>query len=338
MLYESIKVGNLNLENRIIAQPIVSNACDIGGVVNEKCISYYKELLLSGVGMVVVEQHAVHPWGRNRSNQFRLYDEESAKSLSHLTQLFKDADIPVVAQLNFSGAGASGKDLLQEDDFRLLSPSGLRNPRDLIGADSEMLDSSEIPIIINAFAESARNAVNLSGYTGGVQIYACHGYLMGQFLSPITNKRKDKYGGSLENRMRLLLEVTEAVRKAVPHVNVSVRLGGSDQMPNKPEQGYNLAESCQVAKELVSLGVDWLGVSGNHCIYGIGEDDNDTAYFAPYATAIRAAINNQVPVDCTGGIRSALKSEELLQTGVCDLIGIGRPLIKDKEFLRNSFM
>ncbi len=334
MLFEPIKIGNLELKNRIIAEPIVSNSGGPDGAPSKKSLEIYSEYAHSGVGMVVLEQHAVHPWGRNKLSQFRLYQDSNAAALLPLTDVFAKSGIPVVAQLNFSGAGASGKELLEEKDFRLVSPSGLRNPRDLINADSKILDASEIPEIVEAFADAARRAVMIAKYTGGVQIYACHGYLLGQFLSPLTNQRDDRYGGDIKNRARILLEVTEAVRAAVPNALVSVRLGASDQMPGRPEKGLTLKESTWVANELVSLGVDWIGISGNHCIYGIGEDDNDTAYFSPYASAIREALgDNKVPIDCAGGIRSAKKAEDILKNRVCDLVGIGRPLINDKQFV-----
>ena len=336
MLFESIKVGNLILKNRVIAEPIVSSGGIIGGAPTKEILDHYNGYPKSGVGMVVMEQHAVHLWGRNRNTQFRLYNDESAKSLQPLTKIFRDAGVPVVAQLNFAGAGISalGKDLLDEPDFKLVSPSGLRNPRDLVEANSEALGIKMIPEIIDSFAQAAIRAVNIAQYNGGVQIYGCHGYLLGQFLSPLTNHRTDKYGGSLQNRARLLLEVTEAVRAAVPNANVSVRLGASDQMPGQVENGLTLAESKWIAKELAILGIDWLSISGNHCIYGIGEDDNDTAYFAPYAAAIHKELEGTgIPLDCAGGIRSRKTAEYLLQNGVCDLIGIGRPLLKDREFV-----
>ena len=336
MLFESIKVGNLILKNRVIAEPIVSSGGVIGGAPTKEILDHYNGYAKSGVGMVVMEQHAVHPWGRNRNTQFRLYNDESAKSLQSLTEIFRDAGVPVVAQLNFAGAGVSalGKDLLNEPDFRLVSPSGLRNPRDLVEANSEALGIKMIPEVIDAFAQAANRAVNIAQYSGGVQIYGCHGYLLGQFLSPLTNHRTDKYGGSLQNRARLLLEVTEAVRAVVPNANVSVRLGASDQMPGQAEKGLTLPESKWIAKELTALRIDWLGISGNHCIYGIGEDDNDTAYFAPYAAAIHKELEGtNIPLDCAGGIRSRQTADHLLASGVCDLIGIGRPLLKDKEFI-----
>jgi 2,4-dienoyl-CoA reductase-like NADH-dependent reductase (Old Yellow Enzyme family) len=337
MLFEPISIKNLQLKNRLIAEPIVSNSGENDGSPTARSFEIYEGYAHSGAGLVVVEQHAVHPWGRNKLNQFRLYDDEKATALAPLTELFRRAGVPVVAQLNFSGAGASGRELLEEKDFRLVSPSGLRNPRDLIETNSEILEAARIPEIAKAFASAARRAVNIAKYSGGVQIYACHGYLLGQFLSPLTNWRTDAYGGDIENRARFLFEIVEEVRAAVPDAAISVRLGAADRMPGQAEDGLTLRESCWVAKELVSLGIDWIGVSGNHCIYGIGENDDDTAYFAPYASAIRKTIESgsgrKIPVDCAGGIRSQTKAEELLRAKACDLVGIGRPLIKNKEFL-----
>lgn len=334
-IYSKLKIKNIVLKNRIIIEPIVSKSGNIDGTPSEKSFEIYEKYANAGAGMVIMEQIAVHLWGRNSMEQFKLYNDEGAIALRELTKIFENKNIPVVAQLNFSGAGASDKNLLKEKDFRLLSPSGLRNPRDLIQVDSEKLTVEEIKEIIHAFGTAAKRAVDLAKFSGGVQIYACHGYLIGQFLSPITNKRIDEYGGNLDSRARILFEIVKEVKKAVGNFPLSVRLGASDQMPGKEENGLKLSESVEVARKLVELGVDWIGVSGNHCIYGIGVNDEDTAYFAPYSQAIYEAVKSKnIPVDCAGGIRTSKKTEELLKNGVCELIGIARPILKNENFLK----
>lgn len=334
MLNDKIRIRGIETQNRVIAEPIVSDSGDNEGVPTLKTMAIYEAYAKAGAGMIVIEQHAVHPWGRNKLNQFRLYEDAAAKKLEPLTKLFREKDIPVVAQLNFSGAGTSGKALLDEPDFKLVSPSGLRTPRDLIQTDSVALAIDQINEIIQAFADAAKRAVELAKYSGGVQIYACHGYLIGQFLSPLTNIRTDAYGGTLENRARLLFEITAAVKDAIGDFPLSVRLGASDQMPEEEEKGLTLKESMWIAEELAKMGVDWIGVSGNHCIYGIGADDNDTAYFSSYAEAIRKAVEKYgVLVDCAGGIRTKETAKKLIDSGTCDFVGIGRPLIKDKAYL-----
>lgn len=334
MLKDKCIAGNMSLHNRVVAAPVVSNSADEDGLPTPRSLEIYRGYAESGAGMTVVEQHAVHPWGRNKLNQFRLYDDASALALEPLTALFRQRDIPVVAQLNFAGAGASSETLLACQDFKLVSPSGLRTPRDLIKHDSQALQHDEITSIVQAFADAAGRAVTLAKYSGGVQIYACHGYLIGQFLSPMTNRRSDAYGGALENRARLLFEIVEAVKAVIGGHPLSVRLGAADQMPGAPEVGLTLADSVWVAEQLAKMRVDWLSVSGNHCIYGIGADDNDTAYFAPYSKAIRDSVAKYgVLVDCTGGIRTAQRAQALLNSEICDLVGVARPLIKDKTFL-----
>lgn len=338
MIEKPITIKNMVLKNRIIAAPIVTNSGDDNGMPTAEMLEIYRQYAESGVGMMVAEQHTVHPWGRCSLKQPRLYDDASAIALQPITKIFRDKNIPIVAQLNF-GARVTSAALLDAPDFEAVSPSGLSTPRKAaVEANFRSLKISEIEGIVQAFADAARRAVELSKFNGGVQIYASHGYLIGQFLSPLTNSRIDCYGGSLENRARILFQIVEAVRHVIPQAPLSVRLGASDQMPYQPENGLTLSESVWMAKQLAEMGVDWISVSGNHCVYGIGADDNDTAYFSPYSRAIRNAVKAQgVAVDCTGGIRTVPTADRLLADGVCDLIGIGRPLAADKLFLRKHW-
>lgn len=334
MLRDKIKIKNLELKNRILAAPIVSNSGDINGIPTEKTFEIYEKYAQSGVGMVIMEQQAVHPWGRNKISQFRLYDDNAALTLEPLTKIFRKRNIPVVAQLNFAGARASGKELLNERDFRFFSPSGIIPPFGTIKEESEPLQLNEIKEIIDSFGDGTQRAIKLAKYSGGVQIYACHGYLIGQFLSPITNQRTDKYGGELKNRARILFEIVESAKNKVGDFPLSVRLGIADYMPWETPFGLTLNESLWITEELAKMGIDWLGISGNHCSYGIGVDDKDTGYFSFYSKAIKEKIKKYgVFVDCTGGIRTAKKAETMLKDGVCDLIGIGRPLMTNKNFL-----
>lgn len=336
MLTETIDIKNVTLKNRVVVAPMMTDFWNKDGSPTERTIEIYRSYAESGAGLVVMEQLAVHPWGRLTFDQPRLYRDDSALALRALTQPFRDRGVPIVTQLNFGGR-VSDKELLDEPDFEFVTPSGLPVPRkSTVQADSRALTADEIAEIVASFADAAHRAVDLAGFNGGVQIYASHGYLLSQFLSPVTNARTDRYGGSLANRARIVFETVEAVRARIGDAPLSVRLGASDRMPGEPEDGLTLAESSWIAGELAQMGVDWLSVSGNHCIYGIGADDNDTAYFEPYSRAIRdAASRYGVPVDCTGGIRTPGTAERLLQSQACDLIGIGRPLLKDKAYLSN---
>ncbi len=334
MLNDRISIKGTTLKNRVIAAPIVTNSGDDHGKPTLKTLELYQGYAESGAGLVVAEQHAVHPWGRVSLKQPRLYKDASALALEPVTRIFRDNGVPIVAQLNF-GARATEPALLDEPDFQLVSPSGLPTPRKSpVDADSRALELTEINEIIQSFADAARRAMECSKFNGGVQIYASHGYLISQFLSPLTNTRRDSYGGPLANRAKLLFEIVEAVKGVIGDSLLSVRLGASDQMPGEPQTGLTLEDSLWIAEELAKMGVDWLSVSGNHCVYGIGADDHDTAYFAPYSKAVHDRMQKyKVSVDCTGGIRTPETAERLLREHVCDLIGIGRPLAANKSFL-----
>ncbi len=190
------------------------------------------------------------------------------------------------------------------------------------------MDTAEIASTVELFAAAARRAVS-AGYRG-VQVHACHGYLLSQFLSPLTNARRDGYGGRIKDRARLLFEIVEAVRPALGNEGIlSVRLGLSDSLPKDPPEGLSLEEGLWVARELGRLGIDHLDVSGNLC----GYDAPGEGYFRDWSRAAKEAVG-QVPVTCTGGIRKLETARDLVQSGACDIVGIGRGLQKDPDLVR----
>lgn len=329
--FDPFEIRGTALANRIVAAPLATRSFTREGQPTEKTTTMYRNYAASGAGLVVVEHHAVHPWGRNRHEQPRLYSDEDAAALKPITDLFKASGIPVVAQINFAGSMAADETLPEEDDFEYLSPSGIKTPRDSLAAKPRTLERGQIEEIVEAFAQAAIRAVKIAGYDG-VQIHAAHGYLLGQFLSPLTNHRDDAYGGSAKKRARLLFEVTDAVRSSVPDVLLSVRLGVADHMPDEPLKGLSVDDTAPVARELAELGADWIGLSGNHC--GFGEKlTADFPYFAPYARIVHDALRGAIPLDCAGGIRSAKTANEMLGGGICDLACIGRPFWSDPKFI-----
>lgn len=331
-LFEPFEIRGIELRNRVAAAPMATMSFDNDGMPTERTIEIYRPFAESGVGMAVLEHHAVHPWGRNRFSQPRLYDDAHAEALKPLVDLFKKNNIPVLAQINFAGSMAADEGLLEKDDFEYVSPSGVKSPRDALTATPRALEPGQIEEIVEAFVTAAQRAVRISGYDG-VQIHAAHGYLLGQFLSPLTNKRDDAYGGSDKKRARLLLEITDAVRQELGDKMVSVRVGMADYMPGDPRRGLSVDETAPLARELASLGVDWIGLSGNHCGFG-ADRSGDDPYFAPFARVIHDALKGAVPCDCAGGVRSAKTANDLLQGGVCDIVSVRRPFRSEPDFLR----
>jgi len=191
----------------------------------------------------------------------------------------------------------------------------------------------EIGEIIAKFVSSARIAQD-AGFDG-VEIHAAHGYLLSSALSPRINTRTDRWGGSLENRARLTVEVVRAVRAAVaPHFIVAVKLNSSDFQKG----GFDHADSVQVAVMLQAVGVDFIEISGGNfeepTAYQHASKSSSTqmreAYFLDYAAAIKAALN--IPLMVTGGFRSASVMNDAISSGKTDLIGMGRPFITEPSF------
>jgi 2,4-dienoyl-CoA reductase-like NADH-dependent reductase (Old Yellow Enzyme family) len=329
-LNEPLEIRGTALSNRLAAAPMASFSFDGDGMPTERAVKLYESFAASGAGMVVVEHHAVHPWGRNRFSQPRLYDDRHAEALRAIVAPFKKNGVPILAQVNFAGSMTADEGLLRLDDFEYVSPSGVKTPRDSLAETPRALEPGQIAEIVEAFASAAVRAVELAGYDG-VQIHCAHGYLLGQFLSPLTNRRDDAYGGSDKKRARLLYEITDAVRGEIRGKILSVRLGMSDYMPGTERRGLSVDETAPVARELAAIGADWIGLSGNHCGFGVGIE-GDNPYFAPFARVIHDALGGAALCDYAGGVRSARTADELLADGVCDIVSVGRPFLSDPNF------
>jgi len=332
MLFEPTELKNLILRNRITAAPIASSSSEPDGTPSGKSMEIYRKIAGSSVGLAIVEHHAVQLSGCVRTTQFRADSDNAAKEHARISSLLKDSGIVALAQINHGGAKIADTAVFDIPDYRAVSPSGI-----LLGdcwkslkQRPYVLTAQEIRQLSDDYVAAAVRMVKIGGYDG-VQIHACHGYMLGQFLSPLTNKRTDSYGGSDSKRARLLYEVTDGIRQSMPEAIVSVRLGAADYIPGDQRKGLSLDETMPVARELVNLGVDMIGISGNICGYGL--DRTDDAYFAPYAARIREAIGAAIPVECAGGIKNAYTAEKLLKDKVCDLVGVGRLRLKDPDFV-----
>ena len=331
MIFEPIEIKGHRLANRITLAPLASSSSESDGGPSEKSLEIYRRFASSCAAMAVVEHHAVQLNGLIRPTQFRSDSDEVAAKHAPVAKILKDAGMTALVQINHGGANIADPSVLDIEDYKNLSPSGVpvgqcwnnekRKPN--------ILTKSEIGRIVESFVEAAVRMVKTAGYDG-IQIHACHGYLLGQFLSPLTNRRDDSYGGSDSKRARLLFEIVDAVRSTLPDTILAVRLGAADYLPGEPMRGLSLDETVPAAKELASLGTDIIGISGNLCGFGINRTDE--GYFAPYALRIKEAVGDSCLVECTGGIKTASAAVRLLENGCCDLIGVGRLVMKDAGF------
>ncbi|GAA5317242.1 MAG: NADH:flavin oxidoreductase/NADH oxidase family protein [Candidatus Pelagadaptatus aseana] len=191
------------------------------------------------------------------------------------------------------------------------------------------LSSEEISALIQRFADAAQQAKDV-GFSG-VQIHGAHGYLVSQFLSPHHNQRQDEWGGSLENRMRFVIEIYQAIRSKVGFdYPVAIKLNSADFQKG----GFGEGESLEVIKTLESLGIDLIEISGgnyeNPNMMGSGSTQKREAYFIDYAEKAKAILKN-TPLVVTGGFRSAKAMNEAIQSGACDMVGMARPMAIDPQ-------
>ena len=195
-----------------------------------------------------------------------------------------------------------------------------------LGIVPHAMTKAEIKVIINDFAEAALRT-KLAGFDG-VQLHSAHAYLLNQFYSPLSNKRKDEYGGSLNNRILIHQEIIKAVRAKVgTDYVIAMRLGASDYI----EGGSSIADGVKSACVFAELGLDLLDISGG--FGGFKRDGNEEpGYFSDATLAIKKAVT--IPVILTGGINDKTSAEKLLQENKADLIGIGRALLKDSDWAK----
>ena len=221
MLNEPIRIGTLTLKNRLVMPPMHTGLTDAGHVTDALVEYYHDRAAFSAPGLIIMEHCAVAADGRASDTQLLLSDDGMIAEHRRLTEAIHAGGSRAIAQLNH--AGSNGIDAP-------VSASAVVNPRAQEQRFPRALTPEEMARIGDAYVAAARRAMQ-AGYDG-VELHCAHAYLFNQFYSPLTNHREDAYGGSLENRLRFLLETYEKVRAALgDDVPVAVRLGGADYLP-----------------------------------------------------------------------------------------------------------
>jgi len=289
-------------------------------------------LALSGAGLLIVEATAVLPEGRISPDDLGLWSDETEAALGRVVATVRRySDMPIAIQLAHAGRKAStrapwkgGAQIRPSEDrgWQTVAPSPIPY---MEGEHPPVaLDGQGIAIVREAFAEAARRAARLG--LDAVQIHAAHGYLLHQFLSPLSNRRDDDYGGALEKRMRFPLEVYDAVRAAFPSERpVSVRVSGTDWV----ERGWDIAQTIAFAKALEARGCSAIHVSSGG-LTPAQQIPVGPSYQVPLARAVKAATN--LPTITVGLISSYDQAEAIIGTGDADLVALARAIIYDPRW------
>jgi 2,4-dienoyl-CoA reductase-like NADH-dependent reductase (Old Yellow Enzyme family)/thioredoxin reductase len=325
-ILQPLWVGTLSLPNRVVMTTVKLGYAGKDGGVTDRHVAFYRRRAEGGVGLLTTEPLYVRPDGRELPTQMGLHEDSLVEGQRWLVDEVHRAGGRIMAHLNHAGRAANPK-LVGEVD--LLSASEVRCPAN--GAKPRSMDSADIQEVIKAFGEAARRARE-SGFDA-VEIPFSHGYLIHQFLSPHSNRRDDGYGGSFENRLRFGLEVLDEVReRTAGTVPVVVRMNAMDYV----EGGLGLDDAMRLGEALAAWGVDALSVTSGtmcesvpFCLYPAGTPQ---AHLLPMAAEIRRASG--VPVIVAGRIRAPAVARRALEAGQTDLIGLGRPLLADPDWLQ----
>ncbi|RMZ59430.1 NADPH dehydrogenase NamA [Chryseobacterium nematophagum] len=325
MLYTPIKFRNVELKNRWVMSPMCMYSCE-EGLANDFHFVHYGSRSQGGTGLLIVEATGVEPRGRITNHCMGIWNDTQARELQKIVEfVHKRSDSKIGIQLAHAGRKGSTWNNIQisvEEGWETVAPSPIPyHPTERI---PHVLTIDEIKDIVQHFKEAAKRAIK-AGFDV-IEIHAAHGYLVHQFLSPLSNIRTDEYGGSFENRIRFLLEIVDSVNKELDeNVALFVRISGTEYAEN----GWNLENSVELARILKTHGVDLVDVSSGGNIHGVKIPVFD-GYQVPLSSTIRNEVN--IKTGAVGLITKIEQAEEILQKGEADLILVAR------EILRNPYI
>jgi NADPH2 dehydrogenase len=320
-LFSPLSFAGLTLRNRIAMPPMWSGKATPEGLVTPAIVEYHRERAAAGTGLIIVEHSFVHPQGRHSSTQIGVHHDACIEGLSRLASAIKAEGAVACLQISHAGARASSR----VTGLPVAAPSAVTTAREANPDAPVALTKAQIDEVVEAFARAAGRA-RAAGFDA-VEIHAAHGFLMSQFLSPLTNHRTDEYGGDHERRSRLHLEVLAAVRqRAGEDFPVFVRLGMHDERPG----GLTLSPACWTAAQLASAGAALIDVSGG--LVGSDDPGRGPGYFVGYAEALKAVVT--IPVLVAGGIADARMADLIVRSRRADIVGIGRAMLEDPAWAK----
>ena len=329
-LFSPVRLGPLSLPNRIMVSPMCQYSADAGNAGDWHLI-HLGSLAISGAGLLCVEATAVTAEGRITPGCLGLYSDDNQAALQRVVAGLRSVSaIPLAIQLSHAGRKASsrapweGGALIAEGQggWSPLAPSALPQRPDEPAP--RAMTGDEIVQVIASFADAARRAREL-GFQA-IELHMAHGYLVHQFLSPLSNRRTDAYGGSLDNRMRLALEVFGAVAQAAgPGIPVGVRLSATDWV----EGGWDLAQTIAVARRLEALGCAFLDISSGGVSYQ-QKIPLAPGYQVPFAAQVKRAVG--IPVVTVGLITQPAQAEQIVADGSADIVAMARGFLHDPRW------
>ncbi|UIR57947.1 NADH:flavin oxidoreductase/NADH oxidase [Sphingobacterium sp. SRCM116780] len=327
ILFSSLQLKHIHLKNRLVVSPMCQYSA-INGFANNWHLVHLGQFATGGAAAVIQEATAVSPEGRISASDLGIWKDEHIEKLKEITTFIKENDAVPGIQLAHAGRKASaGKPWVdhhqiapdEENGWQSLAPSAIAFNPERENAPIAM-SLEEIQKTVFSFQQATKRAIN-AGYEI-IEIHAAHGYLIHQFLSPLSNNRIDEYGGSFENRARFLYEIVQAIKKELTTQSLWVRISATDWA----DGGWDLEQSIKLAKELKKLDVEVIDVSSGGAVYH-QKIKVEKDYQLPFAAAIKKEV--EIITATVGLIREADHAEEILKDGKSDIIMIARAFLKN---------
>ena len=324
-LYTPFNLKNLELRNRFVRSATYDGLADNNNHVSDRQIKFFSDLAEGGVGLIITGIGYVHHTSQVSMTANSIASDEFISGYQKLTNAVHECGAKIAIQL-FHGGREVG--FMKTKNALPLAPSVIEDDPNFKSTDHRAMTDGEIWEVINAFGDGAKRAKE-AGFDA-VQVHGAHAYLLAQFLSPFTNRRKDQWGGSLENRLRLHCEIYKDIRKKVGEdYPVFIKIGVEDGFAG----GLEFNEGKQAAKLLADIGFDCLEISGGlrgkrwegtEFKPNINSLDKE-AYYRNWCRELKSQIN--IPIMMVGGLRTLSLMNEIIQNGEADLVSLCRPLI-----------
>ncbi|MFB6127579.1 MAG: NADH:flavin oxidoreductase/NADH oxidase [Halolamina sp.] len=339
-LFDPLTLGETELRNRVMVSPMCQYSCeDRDGLATDWHLVHLGSRASGGAGVVMTEATAVEPRGRISPKDLGIWSDEHAAALKPVAEFVRSQGAAPGIQLAHAGRKGStmrpweGGDPLQPDEggYEVVGATDRPYPHEGEAPPTVRLSTEAVEGLVETFADAAERALG-AGFEIA-EVHAAHGYLLHQFLSPVTNDREDRYGGDFESRTRLLREVTAAVREVWPDDKpVFVRISATDWLPER--ESWTVEDSERLAPLLAEAGADLIDVSGG----GIHPDQQlpgtGPGYQVPYAERVRAATD--VAVGAVGSITEPTHADALVRNGRADLAIVGREHLRDPYFANHA--
>ncbi len=333
-LFQPFQIGNIRLKNRLVMSPMTMNYATEEGFPTEKLIRYYVERAKGGVGLIIVEGTFFTPEGKGYMNQLGLSSSEHAQKLRGLTTAVHglNNDTKIFIQIHHAGRRAHA----EITGLQPVAPSAV--PVERGGEIPRTLTKDEITGLVKAHIEAAARA-HEAGFDG-VDIHCAHGYLIPSFLSPLSNRRIDEYGGDLPGRIRFLLEIIRGIKEQLGRdFSLTIKISGDEFIVG----GLNLGKMTEIALLAQEAGIDAIMVSAGapggekigdldqaHQILRTMPMMTDRGCLVPLAAEMRKAL--RIPVITVGRINDPALAQEIIAQGKADLVAMGRPFLADPHF------